>query len=65
MPKQTSCPMCAHGKGTYYVVQRGAEGLQQRKCPLPHKEAAPATRKTKTKKATEEAAPLVPGGIPL
>lgn len=60
MPKSKSCPVCADGNGGYYVVVRGV-GLERRTCLLPH--AQP--KKPKTKKAAEETATLVPGGIPL
>ena len=51
MPKIRSCPCCADGHGSYYVVVKGADGLQPRVCPLPHNIKVLAVPK---KKASQE-----------
>lgn len=50
MSREKICPVCCNGQGFYYVVVKGAVGLQRRTCPLPHN----------NQKATQVNGPKVP-----
>lgn len=48
MSREKICPLCCNGQGGYYVVVKGATGLQRRTCPLPHE---PSGKRKESNKA--------------